>query len=300
MALTQVDMGLLSSTAQYTGFKNRIFNSGMLFWQRGTSSTLSSYGFVADRWSGGQFASETMSQSASAPAGFLYSLKCQRPAGATSTGLINCLQIVESINCQDLSGKTIAISFWVKAGANFSASSSNLGVQVFTGTTADQGAAYPYYSWTGGATPLNTTQAITTTWTKYTVTATLGSGVLELALNFFFTPVGTAGADDSFYITGVQLEEGVASSSYDAVDYGRQLIQCQRYFQKTYNVGTAPGATGGYAGGIFAGAIFTEKGSSAGTNSVAITWQYKTSMRANPTITFYSPATGTADRKSVV
>jgi hypothetical protein len=40
MALTQVDQGLLSSTAQYTGFKNRIINSAMVIDQRNAGASV--------------------------------------------------------------------------------------------------------------------------------------------------------------------------------------------------------------------------------------------------------------------
>jgi hypothetical protein len=39
--------------------------------------------------------------------------------------------------------------------------------------------------------------------------------------------VGTAGA--TFYVTGVQFETGSGAASFERLDYGRQLIQCQRY-----------------------------------------------------------------------
>jgi hypothetical protein len=42
--------------------------------------------------------------------------------------------------------------------------------------------------------------------------------------------VGTNGA--TFYITGVQLEKGSTATSFDYLDYGRSLIQCQRYYYK--------------------------------------------------------------------
>ena len=214
--------------------RNRIINGNLSVWQRGTTGSLSSYGYVADRWAGGQFNTQTMARSTSVPstAGsiFQYSLQAQRPNGATNTGLISAVQIIESVNIYDLAGQTVTLSFWAKAGANFSAASSLLGIQIQTGTVADQGGAYPYYSWTGVAQPVNTTQAITTTWTKYTFTGTLGSGVLEAAVVFYFTPVGTAGADDSFYITGVQLEVGSVATPYERQIYSDQLAQCQRYY----------------------------------------------------------------------
>jgi hypothetical protein len=137
------------------------------------------------------------------------------------------MQTIETANCYDLAGQQVTISFWAKAGANFSAASSNLNVQVATGTAADQGGV-SYYTWTGFSGFTNT-QPITTTWTKYSFTGTIGSGVLEVAVLFYFVPVGTAGADDAVYITGVQLEAGSAASPFEYRDYGRELIMCQRY-----------------------------------------------------------------------
>ena len=48
-------------------------------------------------------------------------------------------------------------------------------------------------------------------------------------------PTGTAGADDSIYITGVQLEKGSTVTSFDYRPYGTELALCQRYYEKTYS-----------------------------------------------------------------
>jgi hypothetical protein len=54
--------------------------------------------------------------------------------------------------------------------------------------------------------------------------------------------VGTNGAP--FYITGVQLEVGSTATSFDYLDYGRSLIQCQRYFQRRQLGFNGVGGTG--------------------------------------------------------
>ena len=128
-------------TASSLGMRNRIINGGMDVWQRGTTGTSTSYGCLsADRWSAGPFGVNTaLSQSASAPTGFQYSLKVQRPLSGTNTSTVVAMQTIESVNCYDLSGQAVTISFWAKAGANYSASGNALGFQLITGTVADQG-----------------------------------------------------------------------------------------------------------------------------------------------------------------
>ena len=78
--------------------------------------------------------------------------------------------------------------------------------------------------------------------------------------------VGTSGA--TFYLTGVQLEKGSTATDFEYVDYSRQLIQCQRYFQK---LGSGTGNS----------RIISTYGS--GVAQSMATWIFKTQMRATPT-----------------
>jgi hypothetical protein len=217
----------------YTGFKNRIINGAMNVWQRGTSysgtPSTTTYG-SADRWGFFSVSPLTASQSTSVPSGFQYSLKLQRPNAAVTTVNLYALQVVESNNMIDLQGQSVTLSFWAKAGANFSASSNTLNFAINSGTVADQGANSSVGGgWTGSTYPIITTATLTTTWTKYTATGTIPSNSLEVSSLFWFTPTGTAGADDAVYITGVQLEKGSTATSFDYRPYGTELALCQRY-----------------------------------------------------------------------
>jgi hypothetical protein len=247
MSLTTVDAGLLNTQAQYTGFKNRIINGAMTIAQRGTTATLAyPGGFVSGTTycSVDRFAiyctnaTTTLAQSTSAPAGFVNSIQLQRPNGVTGTNSLSMYQQIESKNVYDLASQTVTLSFWAKAGANYSGGA--LTVLMQTGTVADQSLASSH-TWTGYSTPIYTTQAITTTWTRYTFTGTFGAGVLEANVGIIWTPSGTAGADDSVYITGMQVEKGSTATSFDYRPYGTELMLCQRYYQKTYDYGTAIG-----------------------------------------------------------
>jgi len=273
--------------------RNRIINGNMQVWQRGTSATgtYSSPTYAtADRWVYYSAASMTTSQSTSVPTGFQYSLKVQRPAAATTTNNIYAFQVIESVNMADLAGQSVTLSFWAKAGANFSASGNTLYVNVNTGTVADQGSSTGLGGWTGVATPINTSATLTTTWTKYTYTGTIASNALEMDAVFYFTPTGTAGADDAVYITGVQLEQGSVATPFERPLYSKQLADCQRYFEMSYDQGTAIGSA------TSTGSSWAFSFGPAGFTSGGIQTYYKVSKRAAPTVTTYSIVTGASGK----
>lgn len=233
--------GVFAMSSSY--LRNRLINGGMQIWQRGTSSTYSSgVNFTADRWWGvtNTASGQTLSQSTSVPTGqFQYSMKMQRPNGNAGINALNITQIIETANCYDLAGQTVTLSFWAKSGANFSGP--NLAVYLQTGTVADEGSS-TYFSWTGKGFSIGVNQSLTTTWTKYTFSGTIGSSVLEMGVQFQYVPTGTAGADDSVYITGVQLEVGSVATPFERRQYGQELALCQRYLPVFSNAGNASAA----------------------------------------------------------
>jgi len=246
--VTYNDSSLQGAAASPYVLKNRIINGAMQVWQRGTSFTVgsASYTYTADRFKDySANTSTTVSRSTSVPttAGslFQYSFQLQRPNGNTGTNLLNILQIIETANCYDLAGQSVTLSFWVKKGANYSGG--NITVQLLTGTVADQGG--DPYTWTGLATAVNdSTYSPTTTWTRVTYTGTIASNALEVCPVIAFTPTGTAGADDSLYITGVQLEIGTSATPFERRLYDKELVSCQRYYQiQSYGVGAGVGTT---------------------------------------------------------
>jgi hypothetical protein len=267
-------------TSGLTGFRNRIINGDMRIWQRDTSFSvgLTSFTYTADRfkaYSGNT--STTVSRSTSVPTGFQYSYKLQRPSGNTGTNTILATQIIETANCYDLAGQSVTLSFWVRSGANYSGT--NLTVTVNTGTVADEG-GNPF-AFTGLATPIsNTTYTPTATWSKVTFTGTVASNVLEAAVAIQFVGTGTAGADDSIYITGVQLEAGSTATDFERRPIGTETMLCQRYYEKSYNMASIPGASTNTNKGSFVTA----------TGNIFWRWtqNYRVSKRADSTFTIYS------------
>ena len=281
--------GVLTSCTglNYDGFKNRIINGAASIWQRGTtfSSINNGITYGSDRFFAFTTSATAQAQiirSTSVPSGFLYSQQFGRAASNTATAQQFLCQCVESWNMLDLVGQTVTVSFWAKAGANYSGGS--LSIKLSTGTTADQSAgtfsAGPCTGYTGNQAAINTTQAITTTFTKYTFTSSaIQAGALSMGLGIGYTPTGTAGADDNVYITGIQLEAGSTATSFDCREYQSELARCQRYYEKSYDTATAPG-TSTFSGIVQTGAWVNPSQSQYFTMTVP----FKVQKRATPTI----------------
>jgi hypothetical protein len=223
---------------------NPVLNSAFQNWQRGTSISVAASGtpYTADRWQIFTNASQActvsrqlVGDSTNLPS-IQYAARVQRNSGQTGTGGIYFQQSFETINSIPFAGKTVTVSFYARAGANYSAASSNLDVTLATGTGTDQNLIASGY--TGGAYPIGVSRTLTTTWQRFTATATLSSTANEMSLYFGFTPVGTAGANDYYEVTGVQIDIGSVAlpfRTYAATIQG-ELAACQRYFE-TYLFG---------------------------------------------------------------
>jgi hypothetical protein len=267
--------GSTQNTRPAVGFRNRIINGDMRIWQRGTtiSNPTSANFYTADRWGCNRAADvtgATVSRDISGLSGFEYSLKLQRTAGNTSTGALSLWYSNESTNTYDLAGSPVTLSFWAKTGANYSGGVLN--VVVYSGTGTDE----RVYAYTGATAIVSTSQAITSTWTRYTLTGTVPANSTELGLQISWTPTGTAGADDSVYITGVQLEQGSTATEFERRPIGTELALCQRYYQK--RVGDS------YSTGV--------SGQAYGTATVYGSVSFIQEMRSSPNISL--TATGSA------
>ena len=96
-----------------------------------------------------------------------------------------------------------------------------------------------------------------------------------------------ASTSNDWYITGLQMEAGeydlTTIPPFQHESLGDNLARCQRYYQKSYDYGTAP-ATTTFNGMKFYNTI------SSGTGNIGGSCDLKVSMRAAPTVTFYDQA----------
>jgi hypothetical protein len=253
---------------------NAIINGAFEIWQRGTSFTGvgTSYAYQADRFRTvrGAFAGGiNVSREPAGLDGFEYAMKIQRQAGNTSTTFIGLDYALETEDSMLLVGKTVTLSFYAKAGANFSAPS--LGGAILTGTGNDQ----PVSGFTNLTSRSVVNAALTTSWQRFTTTATIPTGVTQIGISFTSFPTGTAGAEDSVFITGVQLEAGTVATPFrrNAPSIQAELAACQRYYYRL-NVSTAYGVVGNGFGTTSSMAHFSIP--------------FKSTMRTNPTSAEFS------------
>jgi hypothetical protein len=216
--------------------QNPIINSAFQIWQRGTSISYSNnQAYSADRWLAQLPGTGTVSRQVTGDTTNLpniqYCARVQRTSGQTTTTGHFLYQNFESVNSIPFTGKTVTYSFYARKGTNYSATSNALVANLYSGTGTDQNVLSSY---TGFATVATTTATLTATWQRFSVTGTVATSATELALGFSFTPTGTAGADDYFEVTGVQLEVGSVATPFKtyAGTIQGELAACQRYYFK--------------------------------------------------------------------
>ena len=158
--------------------RNPVLNSAMNVWQRGTSvSATASNAYTADRWQLAANTSQTCTVSRQATGdttnlpNIQYCARVQRNSGQTAIGAYALAQSFESVNSIPFAGKVVALSFYARAGANFSSTSSNMLVQLYSGTGTDQNLLTGFTG--SNVVAANTATTLTTTWQRFTITGTV-------------------------------------------------------------------------------------------------------------------------------
>lgn len=164
-------------------------------------------------------------------------------SGQSAAGDYSMLsQAIEGV--RTLSGKQVTVSFWARIGSG----------------TWSLAVAFEQIFGGGGSPSANLTipagkVALTTSWTRYSVTATLpsisgktlGTDGKDALWLYFFTSAGSSWntiasnlglQSGQIDIWGVQVEEGAYASAFEQKSYADELRACQRYFVR---LGQIPG-----------------------------------------------------------
>ena len=249
VADSSTSTGLRYQGSQAAG-KNGVINGAMDFWQRGTANVTTASVYTADRWmksSNTAFgvSRQTTSDTTNLPQ-ITYALRMQRTNGSASTTGVELVQNLENDTSAPFIGQAVTLSFYARAGANFSATSSIFASHIYGGTGTDQNL---FTGMTGNASLVSANNTLTTTWQRFQITTTISTTYKQLAVYYTYTPTGTAGANDWVEITGVQLEIGSRATTFTRAGGTIQgeLAACQRYYERSYSdtiygfVGTAIG-----------------------------------------------------------
>jgi hypothetical protein len=218
----------------------------------------------------------TVSRQESGLSGIQYCARFQRDSGNTSTQQIILSHALETSESISLAGKVINFSFYARAGADLS--NTTIGYALRSGTGIDE-STQNIGSWTG-VTDLGTfDKTLTTNWQRFTTTAFVPSNATQIAFNIVLNPTGTAGANDYFEITGVQLEVGSVATPFkrNAPSIQAELAACQRYY---YQIGPGFSAFTSLVGGFY---------EAAGVFNAIV--PFPVTMRAMPSSVLFSSIT---------
>jgi hypothetical protein len=209
--------------------RNHVINGDFDLWQRG--ATFASTGgsvYTADRWY--QYSATGASIYQSSGTYSKYGCKVQRNSGQTFTSAIYLCSCFETVQVLPLRAKLVTVSFWARKGTTYSHALSALAVRLATGTGTE--GKHTGSGFTGLTSPIDTQFTLTTTLTKYTVTGLIPSNATQMELVFYYTPTGTAGAEDSFTIEQVMLNVGATAAPFSLAggNIAGELALCQRYY----------------------------------------------------------------------
>lgn len=287
-ALNTFVSGLVNSNTAaalpFFNYRQSVINGNFDIWQRSIDFVVpgGAARYVADRWLCYRAILDPGMKITRQPAALnesTYCLRAQRVAGNTSVQTMFITQPFESVTAQKFKGKTLTLSLQLRKGIDFSGTGGAVTVQLVTGTGTDESGVGTY---TGSATAFSQVVTPTTNFTTFTfTTAPLAANVNEFYIAITYQPTGTAGTFDYVDIAQVQLSVGTMSFPFAPKSFSQELIDCQRYYEKSYDYGITPGATGTMQGFYF------NVGQPASATVIGGSLSYKVKKRIIPTVTVY-------------
>lgn len=282
-----------SSNAHLYGFKNKIINGNFDIWQRNSSMSSTGVGSFAgpDRWitlTDGNDGTGSRQWSRQAftlgqtdvPGEPRYFARFAVTSVYTGATYHRVGQAIESV--RTFAGETVSISGYIKSDA-----SRNITVKLIQ-------------NFGTGGTPSSEvetnvgTVSATTSWQQFEFSVTLpsisgkilGTDDNDYLLLCFDCPGNTTFQLD---LARIQVEKGSTATDFDERPVTMELILCQRYFEKSYDLDTPPGTA-------------TTTGCEQitvpvpGTALMKFPTKFKVRKRAIPTLKSYSPQSGSSGK----
>jgi hypothetical protein len=303
---------MLGSSIPYAR-KNLIINGAFDIWQRtagvsqtgiGPSTTI----FGPDRFALSVGAATagvaSITRATSSPSNiftpYAFRINCTTADASTSSGEQVTLRYrIEGVDIRHIMGKVCTLSFWVRAyqTGTFCIAMNNSGAdRNYVATyTINQSDTWEYKTITftmhdglsGTWTYAPDTTGLNIRWTLLCGTdfQTSNPNIWESSsakyatssqVNFF------SSTNNNFFLKNIQFELGPVATDFESRLYQTELALCQRYYEKSYALETAPGSISS------AGSVIGIRGNGAGVGYLA----YKVQKPNTAVLTIYSTATG--------
>ena len=292
--------------------RNKIINGAMTINQRNHSGTAGNNAYTLDRWKYQRSANAEFDvvQSGEKAPGFANCLRLDCTTGNGTVGAGDYVKLryhLEGFDVQDFakgtaSAKKFALSFYVKTSTTgvYSVSLLDENSRMVTGTYTVSDTDWNRYSIifpadTSGVCANDNSAELSIEFNIIAGSNRTSGTDLRTAWGTYATASEAVGhtanpgssASNNVYITGVQLEVGDVATSFEHRSFGDELARCQRYYQKSYDYGTAVGTAN-----TNAGAVMTSLTGSGQNYASAGSVKFPVQMRATPTITVYSAQSG--------
>lgn len=302
--LTKVTKPMVASDVPMGAFKNKIINGNFDIWQRGVSfPAITSALRIADRFQNFNTSSAVLTYSRDADVpdqASNYSVKVEcttADAVVGSTDSVRIRQIIEGYNFKSLMGKTAILSFWVKAtktgiyGVTFKSGSNErtyvAEYTINTPNTWEKKEVPITFSDSGGTWDYTNGGGVKIEWVLMCGSAYQTAPNVWQPADFYGSANQVNACDNignTFFLSQIQLEVGQVATDFEHRSIGQELAMCQRYFEKSYDLGDAPGTS------VSAGQIHEEPTRNHANYSNG--WRYAVLKRSTPTVLLYNYSTG--------
>jgi len=299
----------VTQPVEFPGKKNFLFNGGMIVWQRGGSPTPGTAGtrtYGPDRWAitsaGAALTTIARNNHAAIPPRSGSMMVIVGNAGVTTVDVDQRVEAATpvagtfTLNNPLVWAPQIAFSAYIN---NQTGSAFTPTLFVETPTVLDNWAASTIVNGGGAGEALQSCP--NGVWTRVTwlgdpaAYANKGNGI-GFRLRF---PSGSLDSNGkSVWITDVMCEPRYAAdgifSQFEVMDFGTELIRCQRYYQKTFPYSVKPAQNAGASNALY----FTQVVGAATVQGGNI-WRLPTKLRTSPaTGTLYNPAAVNAQARN--
>ena len=223
---------------------NAIINGDMTIAQRGTAFRAGDNdddSYTLDRWivlSDGNDIVDVTQTSDTAVGDSKYAIQLDVETVDKKFGIV---QIIENVNCHEMIGDNVSLSFRAKVAGSGKLDNVKAGVVAWSGT-ADSVTSDIISAW--GAEDTNPTLIanatfentpanlnVTTSYATYKIeNISIDTASTNNILVFIWSDVVDTDLTDSVYITDVQLEKGTATTTFVRELESKNLSNCQRYY----------------------------------------------------------------------